>query len=265
MLIDTHCHLDAEYFPDPDAVLGRARAAGVGRFVVVGIGADLGSARHAVSLARRRDDVFAAVGVHPHDASTLDVATYDALLSLAREPEVVAIGEIGLDYHYDHSPRDVQRSTFARLVRLARVANKPILVHTREAATDTLAILDDEGARAVGGIIHCFSEDLAFAERALAMDFDVSMSGIVTFKKADAVREVATHVPIERLHVETDSPYLAPVPLRGQPCEPAYVVHTARRVAELRGLSLDELGRALWDNALRRLRLAKPLVQEQTE
>jgi len=257
MLVDTHCHLDPHYFPDADEVIGRARAAGVGRFVVIGVGRDLGPARHAVALAKRRDDVVATAGVHPHDATTLDDATYAELDALARAPEVVAVGEIGLDYHYDHSPRDVQRAAFARLIGLARAHKKPIVVHTREAAADTLAILEAEGARDVGGIIHCFSEDWAFAERALAMDFDVSMSGIVTFKTATSVHEVARRVPLDRLHVETDSPYLAPVPLRGKKCEPAYVTYTARRVAELRGVPQADLERALWDNATRRLGLAK--------
>lgn len=255
MLVDTHCHLDAHYFPDADEAISRARAAGVGRFVVIGVGSDLGPARHAVALSKRRDDVCAAAGVHPHDATTLTDALYDELEALARAPEVVAIGEIGLDYHYDHSPRDVQRAAFARLVGLARAVKKPIVVHTREAASDTLAILESEGARDVGGIIHCFSEDWAFAARALAMDFDVSMSGIVTYKTATSVHDVARRAPLERLHVETDSPYLAPVPLRGKKCEPAYLVHTARAVAALRGIPVEELERALWDNAIRRLRL----------
>lgn len=257
MLVDSHCHLDPHYLPQgPDEVLARARAAGVVAFVCVGVGADLAPARAAVALASRRDDVFAAVGVHPHDASSLDDATYDELAALARDPRVVAVGEIGLDYHYDHSPRDVQRAAFRRLVGLARDVKKPIVVHTRDAAADTLAILDEERARDVGGIIHCFSEDRPFAERALALDFDLSFSGIVTFKTARAVQEVAASAPLDRILVETDSPYLAPVPLRGKPCEPAYVVHTARKVAELRGMPFDEVARATTDNARRRLRLS---------
>jgi TatD DNase family protein len=198
--------------------------------------------------------VGAAVGVHPHDATTLDDASYEELARLATEPSVVAVGEIGLDYHYDHSPRDVQRAAFARLVGLARQVNKPIVVHTREAPADTLAVLEAEGARDVGGVIHCFSEDMPFARRALDLGFYLSFSGIVTFKTAHAVHEVAIGAPLERVLVETDSPYLAPVPLRGKPCEPAYVVHTARRVAGLRKTTLETLAEATSANAARLFR-----------
>ncbi len=254
-LIDTHCHLDAEYFPTgAEDVLQRAKNAGVCGFMVVGVGATLEPARAAVKLAESRADVAAAVGVHPHDATTLDDAAERELRELGARAAVAAIGEIGLDYHYDHSPRDVQRRAFARLVRLARELGKPIVVHTREAPDDTLAILDGEGAREVGGIIHCFSEDEKFARRALDLGFDLSFSGIVTFKSARDVAAVAASAPLDRIHVETDSPYLAPVPMRGKPCEPSYVLHTARRVAELRKTTLEELAPALVENAERRLR-----------
>ncbi len=255
-LIDTHCHLDPQYFPaGPDDVLERARAVGVAGFVVVGVGADLAPARAAVALATRLPGrVGAAVGVHPHDATSLNDASYDELSRLARDPHVVAVGEIGLDYHYDHSPRDVQRATFERLIALAREVGKPIVVHTREAAADTLDVLAACGARDVGGIIHCFSEDLAFATRALDLGFYLSFSGIVTFKTAKSVHEVAAAAPLERVLVETDSPYLAPVPLRGKPCEPSYVVHTARRVAELRGIDVGALAAATTANAERAFR-----------
>jgi TatD DNase family protein len=255
-LIDTHCHLDPQYFPEgPDAALARAEAAGIRGFVVIGVGRDLAQARAAVALAERSPErIAAAVGVHPHDATTLDDAAYAELAALARRPEVVAVGEIGLDYHYDHSPRDVQRRVFARLVGLAREADKPIVVHTRSAPDDTIDVLAAEGARDVGGVIHCFSEDRAFAERALALGFDLSFSGIVTFKSSAAIQDVARWAPLDRILVETDSPYLAPVPLRGKPCEPAYVVHTARRVAELRGIPLAELGVATSANAERLFR-----------
>jgi TatD DNase family protein len=253
-LVDTHCHLDPQYLPDgPDDVLRRAADAGVTGFVVIGVGNDLAPARAAVGLARRMPDrIGASVGVHPHDAVTLGDATYDELLTLAREPSVVAVGEIGLDYHYDHSPRETQRAVFARLIGLARAVKKPIVVHTREAAEDTLALLTSEGARDVGGVIHCFSEDRPFAERALDLGFDVSFSGIVTFKSARAIHEVAAWAPLDRVLVETDSPYLAPVPMRGKPCEPAYVAYTARRVAELRGIPLETLAEATSVNAERR-------------
>lgn len=255
-LIDSHCHLDPQYFPaGAEEPIARAEAAGVGGFVVVGVGKDLAPARAAVALARKHPGrVVAVAGVHPHDAVTLDDELYDELAVLAREPEVAAIGEIGLDYHYDNSPRDVQRRTFARLLGLARDLKKPIVIHTREAAADTLDILASEGARDVGGVIHCFSEDRAFAERAFDLGFDVSFSGIVTFKNAASVHDVARWAPIDRILVETDSPYLAPVPMRGKPCEPAYVVHTARRVAELRGVSVEEIAEATRRNTERAFR-----------
>ena len=256
VLVDTHCHLDPDYFPSgPDDVLVRARAAGVHGFVVIGVGRDLSPARSAVALAKRIPErIGAAVGIHPHEATTMNDASFAELSSLAREPEVVAVGEIGLDYHYDHSPRDVQRATFARLIALAREVKKPIVVHTREAPADTIDVLAREGARDVGGVIHCFSEDRAFAEKALDLGFFISFSGIVTFKNAAAIHEVAKWAPIDRIVVETDSPYLAPVPLRGKPCEPSYVIHTARRVAELRNLSLEALAETTSVNAERLFR-----------
>jgi TatD DNase family protein len=183
-----------------------------------------------------------------------DEACVAELHALASDPSVVAVGEIGLDYHYDHSPRDVQRGVFARLIGLAREVKKPIVVHTRSAPDDTLSILEAEGAREVGGLIHCFSEDMAFAKRALDIGFDLSFSGIVTFKNARAVQEVAAQAPLERILVETDSPYLSPIPYRGKPCEPAYVVHTARKVAELRGISFETLAVETTRNASVRFR-----------
>lgn len=251
-LVDTHCHLDTQYFPSADEVLVRAKAAGVERFVVIGVGSTLAPARAAVELASKRSDVTCAVGVHPHDAKEMTDAMMDELTELAKRNEVVAIGEIGLDYHYDHSARDKQREVFARLVGLAKSVKKPIVIHTREAPADTIEILEREGARDVGGLIHCFSEDWKFAERALDLDFDVSFSGIVTFKTATSVHEVAARAPADRIHVETDSPYLAPVPMRGKKCEPAYIVHTAKRVAELRKMKVEDLAPILRENAERR-------------
>jgi TatD DNase family protein len=258
VLIDSHCHLDPEHFPEgPDAVLERARAAGVGAFVVIGVDRTLGSARAAIELSKRRDDVRATAGVHPHDATVLDAAMLEELDGLVAQPEVVAVGEIGLDYHYMNSPKDVQAVVFRKLVHLAKKHAKPIVIHTRDAAADTLAILEEEGARDVGGIIHCFSEDRAFAERALDLDFDLSFSGIVTFRTAQAIQEVAAWAPGDRILVETDSPYLAPVPMRGKRCEPANLVVTARRVAELRGEPFEDVAERSSANARRRLRLGK--------
>jgi len=266
-LADAHCHMDAGYFPEgAETVMSRARHVGVVGFVVVGVGRDLSAAHAAVELACAwPDQVCACVGIHPHDAATWTERAHEELSRIACRPEVAAVGEIGLDYHYDHSPRDTQRGVFSRLVGLARELRKPIVVHTRCAAEDTLSILEREGAREVGGIIHCFSEDRPFAARALDMGFDLSFSGIVTFKNARSVREVAAWAPLDRILVETDSPYLAPVPLRGKRCEPAYVAHTARCVAELRGIPLQELCAATLANTQRRFskvfaRVDRPIV-----
>lgn len=258
-VVDAHCHLDRQYFGEgPDAVIDRARAAGVVGFVVVGLaspesGDPLEPARFAVDLARRHPAAVAAcVGLHPHDARAWTSGLHEGLRALALQPEVVAVGEIGLDYHYDHSPREQQQTAFARLIGLAREVHKPIVVHTRAAAADTLALLEQHRARDVGGIIHCFSEDLAFAKRALDLDFDLSFSGVVTFKNAHTVQQVAAWAPAERVLVETDSPYLAPVPVRGKRCEPAFVVHTLRCLAELRGVASEALARAALENTQRR-------------
>ncbi len=263
LLADAHCHLDDAHFREgPDAVMQRARDAGVIGFVVVGLAAEAGTeagadglepARIAVDLARRSPAaVTACVGLHPHDAAAWTDGLHAGLRALATAREVAAVGEVGLDYHYDRSAREVQREVFARLVELARELRKPLVVHTRSAPEDTLSILEAEGASEVGGIIHCFSEDRGFAERALALGFDLSFSGIVTFKGAHSVREVAAWAPLDRILVETDSPYLAPVPLRGKRCEPALVVHTARCVAELRGIPIEVLAAATLANTERR-------------
>lgn len=254
MIVDTHCHLDRGVYPEgPGPALDRARAAGVGAFVAIGVSETLDTAREVALLAATEPDVWATVGVHPHDAKTWTDAYEPEIERLARMPRVVAVGEIGLDYHYMSSPKEQQHDVFRRMISIARRARSPIVVHTREAADDTILLLEEEGARDVGGIIHCFSEDLPFARRALDLGFDLSFSGIVTFKSAKSIQEVAAWAPLDRILVETDSPYLAPVPFRGKTCEPAMVVHTARRVAELRGADFDEVCRATSENARRRL------------
>lgn len=250
MFIDSHCHLP-EGESAADEVLLRARAASVTAFVVVGVGRTLDEARSAVALAERRADVCAVVGVHPHDASCLTGEMLDELEALVRHPKVAAAGEMGLDYHYMSSPKEQQKDAFRRQIALARRVSKPIVVHTREAPADTLAILEEEGAREVGGVIHCFSEDRPFAKRALDLGFDLSFSGIVTFKNAVAVHDVAAWAPSDRIHIETDSPYLSPVPLRGKRCEPAYLVHTARRIAALRGRHVEEIAQITAENTRR--------------
>ncbi|HYP86888.1 MAG TPA: TatD family hydrolase, partial [Polyangiaceae bacterium] len=195
----------------------------------------------------------ATLGVHPHDAASCDDTLEAELRSLAEAPRVVAIGEVGLDFHYDHSPRERQAELFRRFIQHARELEKPLVIHTRSAPEETLRILSEENARDVGGLIHCFSEDKAFAERALELGFYLSFSGIVTFKRSVEIQEVAAWAPADRILVETDSPYLAPVPVRGKRCEPAYVLHTARFVAGLRGVSLEALAEQTSQNAARLL------------
>jgi TatD DNase family protein len=262
MWFDSHCHLDSENcsVEQREAVLSRARAAGVERLVTIGVGGPA-AMREAAALSevgapagtdRLGPQIWATSGVHPHDAASLDPELEKLLRECLARPRVVALGEVGLDYHYDHSPRERQRQVFAQMIALARELRKPLVIHTREAAADTLEILAAEGAREVGGIIHCFSEDREFARRALELDFDLSFSGIATFKSARSIQEVAAWAPPERILLETDSPYLSPVPLRGRPCEPAFVVHTAQRVAELRGIALGRLAELTTANAVRR-------------
>lgn len=252
-LIDTHCHLDTGYFPEgADAVIARANEVGVGAFMVIGVG-EAAVVRQAIALAERRPDVVAAIGVHPHEAAEMSEDYFTEIEAAVVHPRVRCVGEIGLDYHYDRSPREVQQAVFRRFIGLARQVKKPIVIHTREAAADTLAILREENARDVGGIIHCFSEDRAFAESALDLGFDLSFSGILTFKTARAIQEAATFAPADRILVETDAPYLAPVPLRGKKCEPAHVAHTARFLAQLRNVELPALIATTTENAIRRL------------
>jgi TatD DNase family protein len=255
-LVDSHCHLDPEYFPEgPDEVLARGRVVGVRHFVVIGVGRDAGAAEHAIELSKRHADVSATVGMHPHEARLYDAPLAARLAELAEKERVVAVGEVGLDHHYMHSPAAAQEQVFREMIRLARRLEKPIVVHTRSAPEETLRILEEEQARDVGGIIHCFSEDRPFARRALDLDFDLSFSGIVTFKKATAIQDVARWAPASRILVETDSPYLTPAPLRGRRNEPANVVHTARYVAELRGETVMDLAQKSTENAIRRLAL----------
>ena len=252
-LFDTHCHLD---FPtlhaELEGILSAARAVGVERILTIGAGRQLDSAPAAIKLAEEHEGFLSAsVGVHPHDARLFDESVAASMSEHAGHPAVVAIGESGLDYHYDNSPREQQQEAFRWFIALAREVKKPIIVHTREAAEDTLAILREEKAHEAGGIIHCFSEDGDFAKKALDMGFVSSFSGIVTFKKAVGVHEAAKVLPLDAILVETDAPFLAPIPHRGKRNEPAYVAHTADAVARLRGMDPDALRAATWQNACR--------------
>ncbi len=248
-LIDSHCHLDmVEFDADRDAVVARAREAGVEEMVLVGgVDADAGhqrALRVADSLGFR-----ATTGVHPHEARHATEAVYDELRGLAREGRIVAIGEVGLDFHYDHSPREVQREVFRRQIRLAREVGLPLVIHTREAEDETVAILEEEGARDAGGVVHCFTGGSFLAKAALGLGLHISFSGIVAFPRSAAIQEVARTIPIDRLLVETDAPYLAPPPHRGQRNEPAFVLEVAKAVARLRGVELSEVARASTENA----------------
>lgn len=244
-LFDSHAHLDfADFGDDVEAVLDRARAAGVAGVVTVGSGRGLGGNDAAVALANRHGDVWAAVGIHPHDARLADAAAMERVGALLDRDRVVAVGETGLDYRYDRSPRSEQRAAFVAHVRLAREMRLPLVVHSREAEADTMAILEGEGAADAGGVLHCFSGGDEMARRALAIGLRISFSGVITFPKADALRAVARDVvPLDRTLIETDAPFLAPVPRRGRRNEPAYVVHTAAKLAEIHGVSIGDVAR----------------------
>lgn len=281
MFVDSHSHVDSvEFDADREEVLWRAREAGVCAVVAVGTGDPrAGDLEHAIELASKHDFVFATAGVHPHDAKLFDAAAEATLRELLKRPRVVALGEIGLDYHYDNSPRDAQRAAFRRQLRIAREMNLPVVIHTREAEADTIEILrefyetneeaqgngesnvNESDSTAVieqnraGGVMHCFSGSLALAEATLALGFMISFAGVVTFKKAEELREVARRVPLNRMLIETDCPYLAPAPFRGKRNEPAFVVEIARFLAELRGVSFEEFGKATTENFARLFRV----------
>lgn len=247
MLVDSHCHLDFDDFAgELDQVVERAERAGVARMVTICTRPSRLEA--TLAIAERFDSVYAAVGVHPHEADQEGDRTADALVALAEHPKIVGIGETGLDYHYDHSARHRQRDSFARHIEAARRTGLPLIVHTREADTDTAAILR-EGAAGdhlppLTGLLHCFSSGRELAEAAVALGLHISLSGILTFRAADELRNVVRDLPLDRLLVETDSPYLAPVPKRGKRNEPAFVVHTADRLAALKDIAPEEVARS---------------------
>ena len=256
LFIDSHAHIDgAEFQEDFTAMLDRAAAAGVGQIVVVG--ADLASSRAAVALAERYPQLVAVVGIHPHDAASVTEAYYDEIRLLASgNAKVVAIGEIGLDFYRDRSPRQVQEEVFRRFIRLARELRLPIVVHDRDAHDRVMTILREEQAAEIGGVLHCFSGDLAMARKCIEMGFYLSIPGTVTYPSNECLREVVRGVKIEHLLIETDCPYLAPVPHRGKRNEPAFVVRTAEKIAELKGLTTEDVGRITTLNCQRLFGLA---------
>ncbi len=247
MLIDSHAHLDM-LDDDVDAVLARAATAGVAKVITIGV--DIPTSEWAAAAATKRDDVWATAGLHPHDADDCSPAALATIARLAAQPRVVGVGETGLDYFYDNSPRDQQRSVFAQQIRIAVSTGKTLVVHTRDAWDDTFAILADEGP--VERIVfHCWTGGPAEAERALAIGAVLSFSGIVTFNKAQPVRESAALAPMDRIIVETDSPFLTPVPHRGKRNEPAYVRHVADAIAQIKGVLPDEVDAATTRNTER--------------
>jgi len=245
--VDSHCHLDMADYGDCRELVGRAAAAGVRHIVSVGI--DLPSSKAALALALDLPGVVCAVGIHPHHVAEADDAQYQALAELARQPKVKAYGEIGLDYAKSAVPRCVQIRHFARQVALAQELRLPMIIHDREAHDDVLAVLRAAGPLAAGGVMHCFSGDMALAETAMTMGFLLSIPGVVTFSKAETLHEVARALPLEAMLIETDGPYLTPEPFRGKQNEPAYVLYTAARIAALRGVSVDEVVRQTTANA----------------
>lgn len=250
MLIDTHAHLSYKQFArDRAEVIQRARDAGVGRIISVGF--DLESSRWSLEFARRHPGVNAAVGVHPHDAAAVDEAAWSELERMARDPSAVAVGETGLDYYRDLSPRPAQQGAFRRHIALARAVARPLIVHDRDAHEDVIRILTEEGAREVGVVMHCFSGDWELAHRCLELGFYISLAGPVTFHNSRQSQEVARRVPLDMLLLETDCPYLAPEPFRGKRNEPAFVRIVAERVAELRGIDPETLAEATTANAAR--------------
>jgi TatD DNase family protein len=250
MLIDSHCHLDfPDFASERDAVVARARAAGVGRMITISTRVERADAYRAIAEAH--DEVFYTIGTHPHQAHLEPEASPDMLVALARHPRCVGIGEAGLDYHYDETPRDIAARVFRAHIAAARISGLPLVIHARDADGDVAAILEDEmGKGAFKALLHCFTAGPALAETALRLGLSISFSGVLTFKKSEDLRAIAARVPMDRLLVETDAPFLAPVPYRGKRNEPAYVAHTAAVLAEVKGVGLTEIAAATTANVL---------------
>jgi TatD DNase family protein len=258
MLVDSHCHLEYKgLVENREAVLARARAAGIGAFL--NISTRQSEWVQVVGTAAREPDVFASVGIHPHEADAHQDLGRAALLEATHHPKVIAIGETGLDYYYDKSDRDIQKSLFRMHIDVARETQLPLIIHTRDAEDDTHAILDEEmGKGAYPALIHCFTASAGFAEKVLALGLTISLSGIVTFKNAKDLQAIAKNIPDDRLLVETDSPFLAPVPHRGQVCEPGYVADTAAFVAGLRSVDVEHLAAVTTNNFFNLFKKARP-------
>ncbi|EMI11649.1 TatD family hydrolase [Anoxybacillus gonensis] len=248
MLFDTHAHLNATQFSeDVEQVIERARAEGVSHIVVVGF--DRPTIQRAMELAEEYPFIYAAVGWHPVDAIHMTDEDLVMIERLAAHPKVVALGEMGLDYYWDQSPKDVQKEVFRKQIRLAKKVKLPIIIHNRDATADIVDILREEGAEEVGGVMHCFSGSIEVARQCIDMNFYISFGGPVTFKNAKKPKEVAKEIPLDRLLIETDCPYLTPHPFRGKRNEPSYVKYIAEAIAELKGLSFEEVAQKTSDNA----------------
>lgn len=255
VLFDTHAHLDDEaYNEDRDETIRRARQAGIA--LIVNIGFDLKSSRDAIDLADRYDLIYAAVGFHPHDAAEAGPGYLEELEKMARHPKVVAIGEIGLDYYRDLSPRPVQQKVFMEQMALAKKLQKPIVIHDREAHGDLMDILRKEKLGPAGGVMHCYSGSWEMARECLSMGFYLSIAGPVTYPNAAKLKDVAARVPQDRLLIETDAPYLTPVPYRGRRNEPAHILYTAAEIARLRGMETEDLARMCAENGRKLFRIA---------
>ncbi|WP_444914004.1 TatD family hydrolase [Microbulbifer sp. EKSA008] len=252
MLVDSHCHLDRlkldKFDGDLDAVLDLARSRGVGKFLCVGI--SLENADAVVEIASRYEDVVCSVGVHPLDVDS-GMADVERLVEMANQPNVVALGETGLDYYYSTDTQEIQQQSFIAHLKAAGQAELPVIVHTRDAREDTIALIKEHGNTNTAGVLHCFTESWDMAKAALDLNYYISLSGIVTFKNAEELRDVARRLPLDRLLVETDSPYLAPVPYRGKPNIPAYVREVAEFIADLRGIPYEELAEITSENFFR--------------
>jgi TatD DNase family protein len=252
MFIDAHCHLERCYYGDAvDAVVERALARGLTHFIAVGASGVTAGAEEAVALAGRLPQVFASVGIHPHEAQAADAPAMQTIARLLEAPRVVALGEVGLDYYYDHSPREVQRRVFAEFLQMAAKYDKPVMLHVRDAHEDCWRILDEVGLPPRGGVVHCFTGGPREAEAYLSRGMYLSIPGVVTFKTAEALREAVRQTPLDRLMLETDCPYLAPVPHRGKQNEPAFLLDTAEAVAKLLDMPLEVLGRHTHANTVR--------------
>ena len=249
MLVDSHAHIQGnEYANEVDAIIERAREAGVEKIIAVGGAGDMSSNTEAIALTDSFPNIYATVGMHPHDAKDVGEGELRELRTLTSHPKVIAVGETGLDYYYNHSPHDVQRRVFIHFIHMARETGLPMVVHERDAAKDAAELLRSEGAAKIRGVIHCFTGNYDAACDYLNLGFYLSFTGIITFKNAEALREVVRKVPLERMLVETDSPYLTPVPYRGKRNEPAYVRFVAETIAEIKGMALEEVARSTTRN-----------------